>query len=200
MIHLVRHGETEFNRADRVQGRVDTPLTRLGEAQARAIGERLAHLRETEGGDWTLETSPLGRARQTAEIIAGVAGLPEARVEPALIEVDYGAIEGLTPAELEAAWPGLARGGALFGRAPGGESLAELMARASAWLAARAGGPAVVAVTHAGFARAARGAYLGLSENEIRALDKPQDAIFRLAGGREERLDCPPLPPPAGRG
>src|SRR3954452_15944987 len=65
---LVRHGETEWNRARRYQGWLDSPLTPEGIAQARAIGRRLRLL--PEAANAAILASPLGRARHTAEIIA----------------------------------------------------------------------------------------------------------------------------------
>jgi probable phosphoglycerate mutase len=196
MIYLVRHGQTEFNREGRYQGRVDSPLTELGLAQARAAGARLAALAAEEGGNWIIETSPLGRARRTAEIIAQSMGLPALTVDPRLIEVSYGEIEGLTAAEIEARWPKVAALGSAFGLAPGGETMDELLERVGDWLreAEATNGRRRIAVTHAGFGRALRGLYSGLTPDEMRHLDRPQDAIFRLGEGRIDRIECPPLP------
>ena len=194
MIYVVRHGQTLFNAEDRVQGRVDSPLTALGEAQAAAMGARLADLRRAEGGAWTLETSPLGRARQTAAIIAAAAGLAEPTVDERLIEASYGDFEGLTRDVLDARWPQFANVTGIFGRAPGGETYADLAERVGAWLAevrARGEDRRTVAVTHAGTARVLRGLHMGLGEAATRQLDKPQGVIFRLAAGAETRLDCP---------
>ncbi|PWD52613.1 histidine phosphatase family protein [Serinibacter arcticus] len=84
---LVRHGETAWSRAGRHTGRSDIPLTDAGEAQARATGIALA------GRHFSLVlTSPLGRARRTAELV----GHGDALVEPDLAEWDYGPVEGLT--------------------------------------------------------------------------------------------------------
>jgi probable phosphoglycerate mutase len=195
MIYLVRHGQTEFNREGRYQGRVDSPLTELGRAQARAVAARLAALAAEEGGDWIIETSPLERARRTAEIIAGAMGLPAPTVDPRLIEVSYGEIEGLTSAEIETRWPEVAALGSAFGIAPGGETMDELLERVRDWLreAEAKAGRKQVAVTHAGFGRALRGLYAGLSADEMRRLDRPQDAIFRFCDGRIDRIDCPPI-------
>jgi probable phosphoglycerate mutase len=193
MIYLIRHGQTEFNREDRVQGRVDSPLTEHGRAQARAMGERLAALIAAEPGDWRLETSPLGRARQSAEIIAETAGLPAPAVEPRLIEVSYGEMEGLLREEVDRRWPEFADAVGMFGRAPGGETIEALAERVGDWLAAARAAPAgrrLVAVTHAGVVRVARGLYLGLGHDDMRAMDKPQDVIFRLHEGRIDRLEC----------
>lgn len=203
MIYLIRHGQTLFNAEDRVQGRVDSPLTALGEAQARAMGERLAALIEAAPGDWRLETSPLGRARQTAAIIAQTAGLAEPAVDARLIEVGYGEFEGFTREELDRRWPEFAGVNGIFGRAPGGETYEALSARVGEWLAEARGRPPgrrTLAVTHAGVVRTLRGLYLGLDLEAVRALDKPQGVIFRLAGGAVERLEGAPLPSALGQG
>jgi len=192
MIYFIRHGQTEFNREDRVQGRVDSPLTALGAQQARAMGAHLAALIRADDGEWVLETSPLGRTRQTAAIVAEVAGLGEPRIDERLIEVGYGVFEGLTRDEVDARWPEYIGMNGIFGRAPQGETFEALSARVSDWLAeAQARPPQVrsVAVSHAGVSRTMRGLYLGLDVEAIRQLDKPQGVIFRLADGRVELLE-----------
>jgi probable phosphoglycerate mutase len=197
MIYLIRHGQTEFNREDRVQGRIDSPLTELGVAQARAMGERLRTIKAAEGGAWRLDASPLGRAQTTARIVAETAGLPAPRTEARLIEVDYGLLEGLTRAELDERFPRFAGVTGVFGQAPGGETLEALLARVRGWLSdaqAVAAETHIVAVAHVGVIRALRGLYLGLDAAAMRALDKPQDVIFRLADGGVDRLECAPLP------
>jgi broad specificity phosphatase PhoE len=195
MIYLVRHGQTEFNREDRFQGRVDSPLTELGIAQARAVGARLAAIAAADPSDWRIEVSPLGRTRQTARIIAEAMGLPEAGIEPRLIEVSYGDMESLTRSEVDARWPHLVGVRGTFGRAPGGETLDELDARARSWLAEpRPADLRLVAVAHASIGRMLRGLYAGLPIEETRLLETPQDAFHRLHEGRVERIDCLPLP------
>lgn len=88
---LVRHGETAWSREGRHTGRTDVPLTPAGEDQARASGRALT------GSSFALVlTSPLGRARRTAELV----GYPDAQVEPDLAEWDYGAVEGLTRTQI----------------------------------------------------------------------------------------------------
>jgi len=201
MIYLVRHGQTEFNRLGRYQGRVDSPLTDLGVAQATAVGAQLRDLAAVSPGGWTIATSPLGRALRTADIIAGIMGLSAPLVEPRLIEVSYGELEGLTRPEIDQRWPELAARESAFGHAPGGETMEHLLERVRGWLGdvrATSAAP-LVAVSHASFGRALRGVYAGLPVDEMRRLDRPQDAIFRLSAGRIERIDCPPLPSaPAG--
>jgi len=67
VIYLVRHGETEWNLVRRYQGWGDSPLTERGLAQAEAIGRLLSGLPEARSAE--LVSSPIGRARRTAEII-----------------------------------------------------------------------------------------------------------------------------------
>ena len=64
-IYLVRHGETDWNREQRLQGRIDTPLNRIGLAQAGQVADRFRALTGA-----TVVTSPLARARDTARTIA----------------------------------------------------------------------------------------------------------------------------------
>lgn len=86
-IYLIRHGETEWNVQGRFQGRLDSVLTNTGVKQAEAIGKRLAGL------DLSFDafiTSPLGRARQTAAIVAGLVRLPAVQCDDRLAEVSLG--------------------------------------------------------------------------------------------------------------
>ena len=97
---VVRHGETEWNVQQRIQGYGNSPLTARGLAQADAIGARLA----AEPFD-ALLSSDLGRALQTAGRIAartGHAVIPD----PRLRERNFGVGEGLTYAEIDARYPG----------------------------------------------------------------------------------------------
>lgn len=85
----MRHGQTERSKVSAYSGRLDIPLTDLGRQQARLAAQRLAG----EGVD-AVVTSPLVRARDTAQAIAAAAGAP-LRVDERLTEVDYGPFEGL---------------------------------------------------------------------------------------------------------
>ncbi|MGC9395782.1 MAG: histidine phosphatase family protein [Anaerolineae bacterium] len=92
---LARHGQTAWNIEDRFRGRANIPLDAIGVAQAEATARYiLAH--------WTpgaIYCSPLLRARQTAEKIAQPLQLHE-RAHPGLLDIDYGAWEGYTSADL----------------------------------------------------------------------------------------------------
>jgi probable phosphoglycerate mutase len=99
-ILLVRHGETDWNAARRIQGQTNSPLNERGRAQANALADELAGEPIT-----AVYSSDLDRARETAEILAGRLGLPVV-VDPALRERNFGSWEGKTVDELEARWPG----------------------------------------------------------------------------------------------
>lgn len=128
LLYLVRHGETDSNRAGLALGRADVPLNERGMWQAGCLGEALA--REPFAAVYT---SPLTRTRQTAEAIAGSHGLRPV-VEPRLIEMDIAELDGLTFAEIRERHPGLLeRWMSPEGHATamlGGESLADVCDRA----------------------------------------------------------------------
>jgi len=93
-IFLARHGETEWNRIGRWQGKTDIPLSEVGRGQARALAERLRGRGITE-----ILSSDLSRARETAEIVAAVLGVTRLGVDPRLRERGFGCFEGLTREE-----------------------------------------------------------------------------------------------------
>lgn len=99
---LVRHGETDWNFEKRIQGSTDIPLNETGRAQASAAAERLA----AEHWD-AIVTSPLGRAQETARIIARRLGLGEPQVDGRLVERAYGEAEGMDAAALAERFPGM---------------------------------------------------------------------------------------------
>ena len=94
---LVRHGQTDWNAAGRLQGQVDIPLNPTGREQAREAAQAL------RGQQWDrVVASPLGRAYETGAIIAAELGLPEPTTDAGLIERAYGELEGAVDAELPA--------------------------------------------------------------------------------------------------
>lgn len=95
-IYVVRHGETDWNKQGRLQGQEDVPLNERGRAQALACGRALEKTRFQR-----IYTSPLSRARETAEKIARFQACPVTE-EAGLLERDYGALSGLTLAQREA--------------------------------------------------------------------------------------------------
>ena len=101
MLHLilVRHGETEWNAQRRYQGQTNVPLSGLGRRQAELVAERLAGQKID-----AVYASDLGRAWETAKIIAGKSDL-EVSPEPRLRELKFGVLEGLTFDEAESRHP-----------------------------------------------------------------------------------------------
>ena len=152
---LARHGETDWNREQRFQGRADPPLNQTGRAQAVELSVALAADRLA-----AVYSSPLRRALETAEIVAGAHDQEPVPVD-ALMEIDVGSWQGLTRLEIEqghpeqfARWRDYASG---FGFSDG-ESYERLGARvipALLELAAAHPGERLLAVTHAGPIRAA---------------------------------------------
>ncbi len=100
---LVRHGETEWNRMRRVQGRTDIPLNETGRTQAR---DAAARLRSSGARLDAVASSPLARAAETAAIIADGLGLGGVELLDELVERDYGDAEGLGDAEIAARYGG----------------------------------------------------------------------------------------------
>jgi len=87
---VIRHGETTWNRATRIQGHTDIPLSALGQAQARRLAQALS-----DESLAAVYASDLSRARQTAEALAGIHGLA-VRVDAGLRERAFGRFEGMS--------------------------------------------------------------------------------------------------------
>ncbi|MDR0217861.1 MAG: 2,3-diphosphoglycerate-dependent phosphoglycerate mutase GpmB [Enterobacteriaceae bacterium] len=130
-VYLVRHGETEWNLARRIQGQSDSPLTEVGQHQAHLVAQRVKSENITH-----VITSDLGRTRQTAEIIAEACGC-EVILEPRLREIHMGVLENRELDSLnqeEEIWRKSLVDGTPNGRIPKGESMNELSIRMRAAL------------------------------------------------------------------
>lgn len=90
-VYLVRHGETEWNRRGKIQGQADIPLNEKGEDLAFLTGQKMKDIPFKR-----IYTSPLSRARRTAELISGQRGLPLME-DSRLLEISYGNREGQLP-------------------------------------------------------------------------------------------------------
>lgn len=196
---VVRHGETQWNLASRIQGHGDSPLSPAGEAQAAAIARRLAEERVDR-----LVSSDLGRAWRTAQSIAALSGC-EVVADPGLRERNYGVIEGLTYAEIDARYPDV------FSRvrdtdpdfaAPGGESrrqLYERVCRTFESLASRHEGRRIVVVCHGGVLASLFRFVHGIDVGTAHAIPIPNasyNALVHEAGRWEVEAwaDCAHLP------
>lgn len=165
---VVRHGETPWNREKRMQGTTDTPLSDVGQAQARALGRRLA------GREFAaLYASDLSRARDTASIIAEHTGR-QLVVDSRLRERRFGVFEGLTAGEIRERFP---EEYARFAsrdpdyEVPGGECARRFAERCLGCLSEIAGrhhGQEIVVVTHGLVLDSLYRAAEGLSHGEAR--------------------------------
>jgi broad specificity phosphatase PhoE len=159
MISFVRHGETPHNRDGRLQGRVDLDLSERGLDQAARVARRFP-----AGSVASIFTSPLRRARQTADAVAAECGAA-VEVDERLIELDYGEWDGRALADIRAE-----RGLAWFAdpnfAPPGGESLVDVSARIDAFCRDRlaTADDRIVAVSHVSPIKAAVAWALGTDE------------------------------------
>ncbi len=190
-IVLVRHGETDWNRDNRFQGRADPPLNDTGREQARVLAGALSD--ESFAAAYT---SPLRRAAETAATLADALGV-DALPDGSLMEVDVGSWSGLTRAEVEARFPeGYARWLEYGHGWDDGETYDELGVRVVSGLvdiAAQHRDEVVLAVTHGGPIRSALAAAEGVAFDEARRSIHVIDncAVVRLAvrDGKLERVD-----------
>jgi probable phosphoglycerate mutase len=140
-IYYIRHGQTVWNAQGRLQGVQDSPLNEIGRRQSVRAGLVLADLLargRKSGGPLGFVASPLGRARQTMELVRPVLKLSPSgyAIDERLLEIGYGEWEGSTLAEAEARDPDL------FARRqaekwivspPGGETYLAVQLRISSW-------------------------------------------------------------------
>ena len=189
LFYFVRHGESEWNAEDRLCGRTDVALSDEGRRQAARLAERLRGLSPA-----ALYTSPLRRTVETAEIIVAGAGLKPI-VNERLIELNYGAWEGMTFAEIMEldgdayrAWdadPGTVA-------PPDGESGEQALARVVPFLDELAvRHPAerdhVVVVSHKTICRLIACHVLGLAPSEYRRRISMDNAALNIIQSRPER-------------
>lgn len=150
-LYLIRHGTTDNNIDGRFQGSLDAPLNAQGLAQARCLGARFKDIALDQ-----IYTSPLTRARQTAEGLRGNKPIALLSMR-GLMEIDGGRMEGLTVAENNEKFPGLID---IFKHnppafaAPGGETTRQVydrMVKTIQTIVARHPGKTIACVSH-GFA------------------------------------------------
>ncbi|HEX2040977.1 MAG TPA: histidine phosphatase family protein [Acidimicrobiales bacterium] len=173
MLVLVRHGQTQVNAEGRLQGRLDVPLSELGRRQA-------ASLASAVGDAARVVSSPLRRARETAEVF----GLP-VEVDERWVEMDYGDYDGRplaeVPADLWEQWRADARY-----RPPGGESLAEVGERVRAACTELVGEAAerdVVVVSHVSPIKAAVAWALGARDESAWRMFLEVASVCRVGVG-----------------
>jgi broad specificity phosphatase PhoE len=174
VIAFVRHGQTALNREGRLQGRLDAPLSEAGMEQARAVAARLA-----SDPIARVISSPLQRAQQTAQAIAVVQGVA-VEIDERLIELDYGEWDGVplnvVPVDAWATW----RSDPTYSP-PGGESLVDVTARISEFLAdVGSNDELVIAVSHVSPIKAAVCLALGADERASWRMQLGIAAVSRI--------------------
>jgi probable phosphoglycerate mutase len=180
-IIAVRHGETAWNVAARIQGQMDVGLNDTGRWQARRVGEALASEQIS-----AVYSSDLGRAQQTAQSIADMTGVPVVPDE-GLRERGFGMFEGKTITEIHENWPDQAQNWRKripeWAPPEGGESLLQLRERVTRTLhalASRHPGEQIVVVAHGGVLDALYRVATGQEVNSPRTWELPNGAINRL--------------------
>lgn len=194
MIYLIRHGQTEYNVARRFQGGLDSPLTSLGVAQARAMGLMLRTL--VDPAQSVLFTSPLGRTIETARLVAHEAGITTAPiVDEGLAEISLGSWDGKTGPEIDETtgghWSSLDRQTWFF-ETPDGERYEPFEARLAAALTRVSAHPAPtrIVISHGVSSRVLRGLHGALPREQALALPTPQGVIYRLEPNGIAEIDC----------
>ena len=192
-IYYIRHGETDWNVAGRLQGRHDVPLNARGRAQAIHCGDILHDLFARNGqdpGDLDYVSSPLGRASETMELVRPPLGLPPSgyHLEARLSEISFGDWEGFTIAQLHTRDPqriAAREQDKWHFVPPGGESYEVVSARMREWYQNLT--RATVAVAHGGTARGLI-AHLGIAKPAAAPLiDIAQGVVYVFEGDRLTR-------------
>ena len=178
-LYLIRHGQTLWNAEGRLQGRLDSPLTDLGRAQAAALRPLLCGLTARR------LSSPLGRAVQTARILFGDGPFA---TDDRLAEIDLGGFSGRLLADLRADLPDAFADPphAWYDRIPDGEGLAGLSDRLSAFLADLPG-PAVI-VTHGMALAMLCSLATGQPLHRVHAACQRQDVLHVVRSGRHDTV------------
>ena len=175
-VYFIRHGESEWNRLDKICGAIDIPLTEKGVQQALETGRNI--LRENIQADMIL-CSPLQRAVETAKAIAAITGLP-CRVEPRLTEQNFGIWEGTSPRNAEAFQQAKQQFAAGF---HGGESMLRVAQRVYNLLDDIRNDPedrTYILVSHNGIARVVRSYFEELGNEEFARYAVPNCTVTRF--------------------
>ena len=179
-LFIIRHGQTLWNVEGRMQGRLDSPLSDEGKAQAAVHARVLEQL----GGVDHILASPSGRTRETAAILNSRLQVP-IDYEEVLMERDCGEWGGLTIDEIRdeqpEAWQARERDPYLH-RPPGGENVPDLMDRVAPLLEEVDKVPEgrLAIVTHGVMSRAILTRYLQLTPVESGRVRHPNDLFYRL--------------------
>jgi probable phosphoglycerate mutase len=179
-LYLIRHGQTTWNVQKRTQGRLDSPLTDAGKAQADTTGQLLKRIAQVDA----IIASPSGRARATAEIVNGYLRAPLS-FDAVLMERDWGEWTGLTIDEIESkyrvSWKARERD-SVGHRPPGGENFEDMISRVQSFLDSlfELNIRQIALVTHSALSRAILTHFMGLAPGQLATVRHPNDLLYRL--------------------
>ncbi|MET0171020.1 histidine phosphatase family protein [Agrobacterium vaccinii] len=197
LVYVIRHGQTDWNAIRRLQGQKDIPLNDFGRSQAIANGKTLRDILGGKAPEFDYVASPLGRTRETMELLRGAMGLDAHayRTDDRLVEVSFGDWEGQTLPELKLTHPEKvrARKAAKWDFIPPGqdaESYEILSWRIGAWLASV--DRQTVCVCHGGVIRSIFRLVTGMEKEEAADIPIPQDKILKVEtdNGTAEWIDA----------
>ena len=185
LVYLIRHGETFWNREQRLQGQLDSPLTEEGIRQATVLAIKLADIRFD-----AVYASDLERARHTAHIIISRTNNISVTYDDRIRERHFGSFQGLTWEEIYAKYPDDAArelSGNAMNKVPGGESKHQLLDRVIAFfneITTRHPAQKVLVVSHGGVLNVWTKYVLGLPLETPRRfhLDNAAIIIFEYNG------------------
>ena len=191
-LHLVRHGETEWNKLGRFQGQLDIALNPRGLAQAKETARAMA-----DDGVIALYSSPLQRTMQVANEISRLTNVPVVPL-PGVKELNLGELEGVTGEEMRTIWPDVY---SAWSQDPGtlsmpkGESLSQLQDRAWRSLQevekAHSGDDVIVVVSHNFAIRTMIHKVLGLPLTNFHRLSLDLSSVSTVEyTSRGRRLTC----------
>ena len=179
-----------WNRASRLQGHKDTPLTMKGVKQAQALGFALKDVLKNKTPSF-FYSSPIGRAKQTAAIISDIIDFDVERIEykSSLKEITFGDWDGLNMQEIltqyKTSWE-KRKTDKWNTSPPNGESFQEAKKRVTHLLGEITNQQDVVIVAHGSLNKIIRGCWCNLSETETLSLDEPQDGFYCLVNENRE--------------
>lgn len=183
-IFLLRHGETLWNTERRLQGHKNSNLTETGREQALQNGLKLKCMMAEAP---RFISSPLGRCRETANIVANAIGFDLTKIEydDRVKELSFGCWEGQQISDIQTKDSEkfkLRKANRWDIPAPGGESYAMVAERLEDWLS-DVQGQNIILVSHGCASRILRGIYSQIQKDLIYSLDESHDAIYLLENG-----------------
>ncbi|MCP5087329.1 MAG: histidine phosphatase family protein [Rhodobacteraceae bacterium] len=178
---VLRHGETVWNQEGRWQGRMDSPLTARGCAQALRQKAILKTIGEVPS---KIVVSPLGRALETARL--ALSSDAKLVIDDRIQEIAFGEWEGKTRGYIRNAVGNVYDEGLWLFDSPGGEDYPAISKRVKDFLMGQ--DEAAIIVTHGITSVVMRGLYLGLDAVESLSLSREQGCVYRLSNGKETIL------------